>query len=295
MPVPPSWSTSSDSSDPLFTPVVNTSSFTYLGSFALPQSANGTDTAYSMGGLAYRYVNGNLQFFTTNTVNSGGLVYEFNYPGISTNQSNLPQAQVVNNWGDIYGARRSTAVTPSSATPTYGLYYDQSSNRLYWTYGDSYNASYPYQQSIGYSTLNDTTGVATGVGAWSLAGRPEKFDRGGMLQIPQWFANRYTGGDTLGVGFGGYFSIISTASFGPALAAIAAPNLAVNPDDSALGNIPLLGYPYGSPDLAHRDTDYTSYYSAPPTRPTARATGPGATPSSTGAPGSTRQRCKGCC
>ena len=51
-------------------------------------------------------------------------------------------------------------------------------------------------------TLNDATGVATGVGAWSLTGRPEKYDRGGVVQIPQWFANRYTGGDTLGVGFG---------------------------------------------------------------------------------------------
>ena len=76
-----------------------------------------------------------------------------------------------------------------------------------------------------------------------------------MVQIPQWFANRYTGGDTLGVGFGGYFSIVSTASFGPALAAIAAPDPAVNPDDSSLANIPLIGYPTDAPDRAHRDTN----------------------------------------
>ena len=93
------------------------------------------------------------------------------------------------------------------STGTDGLYYDQSSGRLYWTYGYYYNATYPYNPSIGYSTLNDATGVATGVGAWSLTGRQEKFDRGGVPQIPQWFANRYTGGDTLAVGFGGYFAI----------------------------------------------------------------------------------------
>jgi len=108
--------------------------------------------------------------------------------------------------------------------------------------------------------LNDTTHVATGAGAWSLTNRPEKYNRGGMVQIPQWFANSYTGGDTLGVGFGGYFSVISSASVGPALAAIAPPNPSANPIGSSLSNIPLLGYPFGAPDRAHRDTGYTNYY-----------------------------------
>jgi PKD repeat protein len=246
---------SNNSTDPLFTPVVNQSSFTYVGSFALPHSANGADTAYSFGGLTYRYVNGNLQFFSTQ---SNGDVYEFNNPGVSTDQSNLPQAQVVNNWGNIYSGQKLDY--NGGSDPTYGIFYDPSSNRLYWTYGDLYNAAFPMQQSMGYSTLNDATGVATGAGAWSLTNRPEKYDRGGVLQIPQWFANRYTGGDTLGVGFGGYFSIVSGASFGPSLAAIAPPDPAVNPDDSSLANVPLIGYPYQAPDMAHRDTNYTSYY-----------------------------------
>src|SRR5207302_9340978 len=68
------------------------------------------------------------------------------------------------------------------------------------------------------------------------------------------------GGDTLGVGFGGYFSISSTASYGPALAAIAPINASVSPNDSALANVPLLGYPSDAPDRGHRDTAYTSYY-----------------------------------
>jgi PKD repeat protein len=257
----------SDSSEPLFTPVVNQSDFTYIGSFRLPQSANGWSTAFSTGGLAYRYVNGNLQFFTTSHVYSGGLVYEFNYPGVATssNPNNLPQAQVITNWGDVYTGQKwvgndGGTSNLSSGVLTYGLYYDMSSDRLYWNYGDWYNATNPYNPSFGYSTLDDSTGVATGVGAWSLAGRPEKFDRGGILQIPEWFANAYTGGNTLGVGFGGYFSITSTASFGPALAAIAPPDPTTDPDDSSLPNIPLIGYPNGAPDRAHTDTDYTSYY-----------------------------------
>src|SRR5207302_1242776 len=112
-----------DGSDPLTKPVVNSNSFTYLGSFALPQDANNWDTAYSLGGLTYRYVNGKLQFFTTNHVYSGGLVYEFNYPGISADPSNLPQAQVVHGWGNIYsGQKEFGGNNDITATWTYGLY-----------------------------------------------------------------------------------------------------------------------------------------------------------------------------
>jgi PKD repeat protein len=260
---------SSSVANPLDKPVVNSSDFTYLGSFLLPTSAGGVDTSGSMGGLTYRYVNGQLQFLTTSSVLDGGLVYEMNYPGIGQG-SNLPQAQVVTNWGDVYTGQKALQDLQvggndwtsqlSSGSLTYGLYYDQASNRLYWTYGDWYNAAFPNNPSIGYSVLNDATGTATGMGAWSLTDRPEKFDRGGVLSIPQWFADEYTGGDTLGVGFGGYFSIADSASFGPALAAIAPPDPAADPDDSSLPNVPLVGYPSDEPARADRDPNYTSYY-----------------------------------
>ena len=44
------------------------------------------------------------------------------------------------------------------------------------------------------------------------------------------------------------------------LAAIAAPNPAVNPNDSALANVPLLGYPSSSGVRANRDPNYYSTY-----------------------------------
>jgi hypothetical protein len=249
--------------DPLLKTVVNQSNFTYLGSFLMPTSTGGGGSAaFSLGGFTMRNVNGQLHFLATGNAQQGGLVYEVNYPGIGTG-ANLPQAQVTQYWGDIYTGQKWTnngsSGLNSGGNNTYGLYYDQNSGRLYWNYGWWYNAAYPYDPSLGYSVLNDATGTATGVGAWSLTNRPEKFDRGGVLQIPTWFANRFTGGDTLGVGFGGYYSITSTASFGPALAAISAPNLNTNPNDSALPNIPLIGYPDGT-DRAHRDPNYVSYY-----------------------------------
>jgi PKD repeat protein len=252
--------------DPLLKPVLNQSDFTYLGSFMMPASANGWSTAGSFGGLAFHYVNGQLHFFSTNTVNSGGQVYEVNFPGLGTGSS-MPVAQVMHNWGDIYTGQKwignNGGTSDITASWTYGLYYDQAAGRLYWNYGNGYNATNPYNPSFGYSVLNDSTGVATGVGAWSLANRSEKMDRGGVTPIPQWFADRFTGGATLAVGFGGYFSIISSPdSMGPALAAVAPPNISANPDQSALANVPLLGYPWGTPGpgRAQRDPNYTSYY-----------------------------------
>ncbi len=253
--------TVTDPTDPLYRPVLNQSDFTYLGSFTVPTYANGWDTAFSNGGIALRYDNGRLDFLTTNHVYSGGQVYEVSYPGISTTAP-YPVAPVVYNWGDIYSGQKEFGGDASlgNGTQVYGLYYDQTMGRLYWNYGYWYNDSYPFNPSFGYSTLNDATGVATGMGAWSLANRYEKFDRGGTTPIPQWFANRFTGGDTLAVGFGGYFSIVSTGSFGPALAAVSTPNLSTNPDDSALPNVPLLGYPAGAPARGERDPNITPYF-----------------------------------
>lgn len=250
--------------NPLDKPVLNSSNFEYLGSFDLPLVANGWSTAFSNNGLTHRYVNGQLQFLTTSHVYSGGLVYEFNYPGIATGGS-LPTATVVNNWGDVYTGKKwvgndggSNAL--NAGVDSYGLYFDETLDRLYWSYGHWYNTTNQDNPSFGYSILNDETGVATGVGAWGLENRGEKFSRGGTLRIPQWFADNYTGGKSLGVGFGGYFSIIASGSFGPSLAAVDDPDLAVNPDRSALANTPMIGYPSNAPTRGERNPNYYSTY-----------------------------------
>ena len=70
--------------------------FQYQGRFYLPGSYNtgpndyctqgqtGCSTAWSAGGLAFRFVNGALHFFTTGHVYDGGQVYEFSYPKLDT-------------------------------------------------------------------------------------------------------------------------------------------------------------------------------------------------------------------
>jgi hypothetical protein len=244
-------------------PVLDHPDFTYLGSFKLPIVANGRTTAFSNGGFAYRYVDGKLRFFTTGHIQDGGLVFEFDYPGVGKGE-NVPQARVVKNWGDVYSGHKwvgnDGGTSDTGPSWTYGLYYDEKLGRLYWNYGYNYNADHPFNPCFGYSALDEKTGVATGVGAWRLKDRPEKFTRGGITPIPQWFADRFTGGKALGVGFGGYYSIITTASVGPALAAIDPPQPKDNPDRSALPHVPLLGYPYDCGARAERDPDYNSGY-----------------------------------
>ncbi len=245
-------------SDPLDKPVLAPSMLTFLGSFQMPESANGWSTAFSQGGFALRYHDGNLQFFTTSHVYSGGLVYETSYPGIATSAP-YPRATVVNNWGDIYSGQKvdNGDATLSSGCLTYGLLYDQATNGLYWTFGDWYNTAAPFNPSIGYSRLNDATGAGSGIGAWCLSNRPEHLERGGATRIPSWFAQRFTGGNTLGVGFGGYYSIIGSGSLGPTLAAIPDPSSGTYADDSALPNTPLLGYqPAGGSGFGQRTPDY---------------------------------------
>ncbi len=259
---------SAPSDDPLAKKVIDQNDFEYIGAFLLPTTDGGQwSTSYGMTGLAHRYVNGKLQFFTGSHVYSGGLIYEIDYPG-TTKVAPYPQAKVVKYWGDVYSGKKWTDGEGGGAGGaglgggvwTYGLYYDESLKRLYRNYGHWYNAENPYNPSMGYSDIDDQTGVATGIGAWRMKDRPEKYARGGVMPIPQWFVDKYTNGKNLGIGFGGYFSITNSASLGLALAAINHPDIAKNPDKSSLENTPMMGFPISAPDRGHRNTDYKSEY-----------------------------------
>ena len=83
--------------------VLGSSNFSYMGAFNLPQSSGGFNTDWSRC-LAFRYVNGQLRFFSSTNQSpsySPAQVYEVSYPGCAT--SNYPSASVVKHWGNIYG------------------------------------------------------------------------------------------------------------------------------------------------------------------------------------------------
>ncbi len=250
--------------DPLDRALISKNNFTYLGAIALPTTANGWSTSYSAGGLAHRTVNGELRFFTTSHVYSGGLIYETNAPEFRTTPP-YNTASVVRNWGDVYSGKKvlfngGGSNELNGGNPTNGIYYDQALNRLYWAYGHWYNTENTNNPSFGYSTLDDNSGVATGVGAWNFVNRGEKFVRGGLVRIPEWFATRFTGGRSLGVGLGGYYSIIASGSAGIAVTAVSDPDINQSPHSTSLNHTPLVGYPFSAPDRMSRNADYTSFY-----------------------------------
>lgn len=252
--------------NPLDKSVINEASLEYVGAFDIPIYANEWSTAYSYGAFAHRYVDGKLRFFLTSHVYSGGLVYEINYPGISKTPP-YPKAEVVQEWGDIYDGHKwvgndGGSATLNSGIITYGLFYDSTTERLYWNYGHWYNTTNPDNPCIGFSVLDDDSGTATAMGAWRLSGVSEKFGRSGTLRIPQWFADQYLNGKGLAVGMGGYYSIVSNGGIGPSLIGIDQPDPSTNPDRSSLASRPLVQYPfnstpYTSPGRPRRDTNYT--------------------------------------
>jgi hypothetical protein len=257
--------------DPLQKPLITGKDLAYLGSFSMPpRGAGGASNAFTYGALTHRYVRGELRFFSTSHPYDGDQVYEVKYPGLST--TSPPIAAAVTDWSDVYRGKRwvdndggYSKLDPS--VHTYGLHWSEELRRLYWSYGHWYNTTSPSNPCLGFSTLNDETTRATGVGAWRLRGRGEMFARGGSVDIPRWFADRFTGGKALGIGFGGYFSIVASGSMGPALCAVAHPDPATVPHKGSLEQIPLLGYPNapkppGPPDRCHRNADYKTEFDA---------------------------------
>lgn len=205
----------------------------YKGSFALPRTVNRISTSYTSIALAMRTVDGRLRFFSGVGPDDSG-VYEMDYPGlavVNAESKSCPEAKVVKWWGDIW--QGNCIVTDKTAVMRQGLYWDEPSQRLYWTYGCTYPASGANDPCFGWTELREPNLSVHGpfrvVGGAVKAG--DKSTRavssachGGITRIPPWFAKKYTKGRTLALGFGGYYSIISSGvSMGPALFAITDP------------------------------------------------------------------------
>jgi len=104
--------------------VLTQNDFNYVGAFLMP-----AEKSWQYG-LTHRYVNGELRMFA-----GGDDVTEVRVPALSTGGS-FQTAQIVKEWGDITGGKPSTA---SGNYKVYGIYWDETDKRLYWTYGDDYN------------------------------------------------------------------------------------------------------------------------------------------------------------
>ena len=221
----------------------------------------------------------------------GGTVYEWAdpapcpaVPGSPYDVNNYTQVPIAKVYGNIYGTKRQVVYmgTPTSLTAALdgwqGLFVHPSNwSRLYWTFNPGYFGAAPGEcnsWSLGYSDLNFTTGGSSPAGPWGFTGQSFKAFGAAVVDVPQTFATTYTGGRRLGVGIGGYYSLIGAcdASLGPSLNAIDFPAGAA--EQSYLANTPLVGFwpATGSPVGMVRPTPFIESPVSP----------------STGSPGGTR-------
>lgn len=186
--------------------VIDPSNITYVGAIRMP--LNDVDTTFTNGGLAGRQVNGRTRFFVygrhTGDLSTSDAVYELEDPGseYTTDYTQAPRASLVTTWGDIYHGLRQTwtgngvtvAGLGGSQYPG-GLYWNESTQLLYWTYYDAYNVSGRPDWGLGASHLDDpATATSTAYGPW----RALAIDGDGQSHYGPWrclylFANPFDG------------------------------------------------------------------------------------------------------
>jgi hypothetical protein len=233
----------------------------YLGSFRMPPSAMGQDAAWGRA-LAHRVVGGAHRFLAS-TVPGG--VFEVREPRLAR-RAPYPVAPIVREWGDVTQGRRDLDGGRGSGGIN-GLYWDEGTKRLFWSYGDGYNTTSGRDPSLGAATLDNARAISKALGVWRLEGRSCKMTQGGILAIPRAFADRYCQGRRLGAGFGGYFSIatVGPISMGPALSAFSPQDCTPARDRNGVPSTTLLGYPfnaepYATPGRCERDADYRTEF-----------------------------------
>ncbi len=219
--------------------VLSFDDFEYAGSFR-PPCGTWTET-----GLAFRRMkDGARRLF----VNERG-IREIEVPPLvkldGANFAALRTAEVKKVWGDL-GITIPKVQDVERIGPNAGFWWDEAKRTLYWTWYHGYWTGGPLPV-LGASRLADD-GTITTSGPWTVPGM--KHHWGGVTGLSKAFADAYTDGRTLAMGFGGYYSICAPCSRGPALGAISEPD----PEKQTVDLVPLLAYVGGA--AAPRDGDY---------------------------------------
>jgi hypothetical protein len=220
--------------------------FEYAGSFLAPRKGAEGDPLFASSGLALRKMaDGTKRLFMI--YNRGGL-FEAEVPSLlrldGTNHKDLKIAEVKRKWGNL---------SAGDVSLNREYCWDEENQTLYWSTFDAYWTGGSKRPVLGASKLEDD-GTITPLGPWRVAREPFKAYWGGVTLLPKGFADRYTEGRRMALGFGGYYSICAPTSWGPALGAIARPD----PSKEFVDILPLLDYPFAKKIFAPRDGDYFS-------------------------------------
>lgn len=230
--------------------ILDASDLEYVGSFQT-NNVQGQENIYTESGLTLRNVNGSKHLLLrTGTYNYR--LYEIGIPTPVkiTGNTTIPTAPLINDWGELsYGQINGETIGANA-----GMWFDNSSNTLYWSHYNSY-----YTGGAGgfpqlAATRLNSDGTKANVGYWYLPDGLQKYKGywGGVTKLSSSFANTYTGGRELALGFGGYYSICGSASRGPALAAVKLPS----GSGTRLDMKEMMYYP--DPIAAPRDGNYFS-------------------------------------
>ncbi len=234
-------------------PVLTQNDVALVGAFDLPTC--------TLRGFTIRYI-GNVRHFLINCLDpghgSGNHVYRLNDPGTAAN-SPYPSAFSEIDYGTNMALSAHLPNDPGGDKQLWfsGLYWDETLQRLYWNYQNSYG-SCATDYSFGASTVNDATATVSDVGCWGFDQNQRRTNTG-ILPVPSWFANQYlSAGQRLAAGFGGYQAGFNAcASHGPSLTAFA-PDTGTNSCGdpfAAIRGTPMFAYdsiaaPYGNPHPA---------------------------------------------
>ncbi len=270
------------SSGPPDSSLLHEADFTYAGAFKMPLTAGGVSTSFTTAALTLRNTAGTDRLISTGYSGTSSRihrVYEVNIPALTLGStvSSYNTASVYKAWGlQPYGSLIQD--TPDgNGMVVYGLFWDATDSRLYWSTGEYYQNAVTEWPSFGYCTLDDASTTATPVGWWGVSGVNAKMVKTGILRIPNSsFITANCPGKPLAAGFGsGGLSVLNGHSLGPAFFAIPAPDTGTYASGTSVPKVELLSYPWNqnqpvasNPLRARRDNDYKAAYFGPVTSAT---------------------------
>jgi hypothetical protein len=220
--------------------IIDSANFIYIGSMKIPVLSEYNIT-YSESGLALKSSKGAKHLL----VCTYGRIFEISIPTLNkitdSSYSNINTGTLIRNWGII----SKDTINSEPITPNSGFWYDDSSSLLYWTHYNGYYTTGVTGFPQISTTKLDTNGIVTK--HWYLPATLPMYKGfwAGVTKIPDDFANKYTNGRNIGLGFGGYFSICQTASRGPSLGAMAKPDIT----SSTLSVTPIMYYTESQPSI----------------------------------------------
>lgn len=249
-PAEPATTSAPAAGDPGGKKVLTFDDFEYVGSFKPPKHVMRARGAFSESGLALREMPDGTKRLFMNFTHPAQVLFEVEIPPLvrveGGKHAPLKVAQVKKIWGQI----RAPQAGEGGISPNGGFVWDEGRKMLYWTsyHGYKTGAAPPV---LGASKLEDD-GQITSYGPWYLPKSVAYYKSywGGVIRLSKGFADKHTGGRSLALGFGGYYSICAPASRGPALGAIAEPD----PASKTMDIVELLFYGHGA--MAPRDGNY---------------------------------------